>query len=70
VPSNFTLKKLHDVIQIVMGWQNSHLHQFLVGDAIYSENEPEFEDEPEVKPTTAKLSKIFGDELRPVNCTF
>ena len=53
-----------------MGWQNSHLHQFLVGDAIYSENEPEFEDEPEVKPTTAKLSKIFGDELRPVNCTF
>ncbi len=61
VPSNFTLKKLHDIIQIVMGWQKSHLHQFLVGEAIYSENEPEFEDEPEVRPTTAKLSKIFGE---------
>lgn len=59
-PSDFTLKKFHDLIQIVMGWQNSHLHQFIVGDDLYSDNEPEFEDEPEVKPTSTKLSKIIS----------
>ena len=32
VRSDMTLAKLHDVIQIVMGWQNCHLHQFIVGD--------------------------------------
>ncbi len=30
--SDMTLAKLPDVIQIVMGWQNCHLHQFIVGD--------------------------------------
>ena len=32
VRSDMTLARLHDVIQIVMGWQNCHLHQFIVGD--------------------------------------
>lgn len=60
VPSNFSLKKFHQVIQIVMGWQNSHLHLFLVDDVTYSEYELEFEDEPEAKPTSIKLSKVFS----------
>ena len=29
VPSDMTLDRLHDVIQIAMGWTNSHLHQFI-----------------------------------------
>ena len=29
VPGDVTLGRLHDVIQIVMGWTNSHLHQFV-----------------------------------------
>jgi len=37
VPGNFTLEKLHKVIQIVMGWGNAHLHEFRVGDVSYSE---------------------------------
>ena len=28
VPSDITLKRLHDSLQMVMGWTNSHLHQF------------------------------------------
>ena len=28
VPGKFNLEKLHFVIQIVMGWENSHLHEF------------------------------------------
>lgn len=32
VPSDMRLSDLHCVIQIVMGWDNSHLHQFIVSD--------------------------------------
>lgn len=28
VPDNFTLAKLHRAIQVVMGWENYHLHAF------------------------------------------
>ena len=31
VSADMTLDCLHDVIQIVMGWTNSHLHQFITG---------------------------------------
>jgi hypothetical protein len=31
VPSEFTLDKLHRVLQAVMGWEDSHLHEFRVG---------------------------------------
>jgi hypothetical protein len=37
VPSDFTLGQMHDVIQIAMGWHDSHLHQFFVGDAVYTD---------------------------------
>ncbi|MFH1370449.1 MAG: plasmid pRiA4b ORF-3 family protein [Planctomycetota bacterium] len=32
VPSDMHLSDLHEVIQIVMGWTNSHLHQFIASD--------------------------------------
>jgi len=32
VPSHWTLATLHYVIQFAMGWTNSHLHQFTVGE--------------------------------------
>ena len=32
VPADFTLGQLHEVIQIVMGWTDSHLHQFMLKD--------------------------------------
>ena len=31
VRGDTTLDGLHDVIQVAMGWTNSHLHQFTVG---------------------------------------
>ena len=36
VPGMFTLPKLHQVIQIAMGWSDSHLHHFLVDGIYYS----------------------------------
>lgn len=32
-----TLCELHEQIQIVMGWTNSHLHQFRIGDEFYTD---------------------------------
>jgi len=37
VPARITLDRLHDVIQIVMGWTDSHLHQFTIGTKRYTE---------------------------------
>jgi hypothetical protein len=32
-----TLDKLHEHIQTAMGWTNSHLHHFRVGDQLYGD---------------------------------
>ncbi len=44
VPGGITLDRLHDVIQIVMGWQECHLHCFEIDGQRYTES-PE---DPEV----------------------
>jgi hypothetical protein len=49
VPGHATLGQLHDILQGAMGWGNGHLHQFTVGDIIYSA--PRFE------------LDAFGDEV-------
>jgi hypothetical protein len=46
VPSDFTLGDLHHVIQYAMGWENSHLHAFMVGRNTYSERLGDDEYEP------------------------
>src|SRR6187551_2453708 len=35
VPSDVTLAKVHDILQSAMGWTDSHMHQFVVGDIYY-----------------------------------
>lgn len=35
VKSNITLHKLHGILQIVMGWEEDHLHQFIIGNVLY-----------------------------------
>jgi len=35
VPSNINLASFHVVLQIVMGWSDSHLHQFISGSTMY-----------------------------------
>lgn len=42
VPADIRLGKLHDVIQIAMGWTDSHLHAFIVGHTQYGVPDPEF----------------------------
>jgi len=44
VSDQITLAALHHVLQVVMGWEHTHLHHFIVGTAYYGEPDPEFDD--------------------------
>jgi len=67
--SNCTLDKLHEHIQTAMGWTNSHLHHFKVGDQLFSDptlTEDSYDEEYE-DSTSTKLSDILpktGDGFR------
>jgi hypothetical protein len=43
LPLSTTLATLHDLIQVVMRWQDYHLHEFVVGEKIYGV--PDHEDD-------------------------
>ena len=63
IRSTTTLGRLHNILQTVMGWTNSHLHQFIVGEARFSDpdfdpyGELDFADEQMVR-----LNEIVGAE--------
>ena len=40
VPSSLTLAQLHNVLQIAMGWENGHMHEFRVGQRRFGRPEP------------------------------
>lgn len=39
IPADFSLRRLHDVLQAVFGWLDYHLHQFEIGDRLYGATE-------------------------------
>ncbi|MEO5376119.1 MAG: plasmid pRiA4b ORF-3 family protein [Alphaproteobacteria bacterium] len=41
VPLSTTLMALHDIIQVTMKWNDSHLFEFRIGDKIYGEPHPD-----------------------------
>src|SRR5262245_32210864 len=61
VPGDISLAKLHQILQVVMGWTDSHLHQFVVGRTIIGVPDPDFG--MEVKnERTFRLSQVAGGE--------
>jgi hypothetical protein len=38
---DLTLGELHDVLQVVMGWEDSHLHQFIIRGTSYGPRDPD-----------------------------
>lgn len=62
VRSNTPLDKLHDILQIVMGWTNSHLHQFIVGETFFGAPDPYYDDLPMSDETRFRLSRITKNE--------
>jgi hypothetical protein len=62
VPDDLSLARLHDVIQIAMGWMDCHLHEFHVGDRTYGIPDPDFEDlgHRVFKENNCKLASLVG----------
>ena len=79
VPGHIHLGQLHDVIQCVMGWTDSHLHEFVVGERRYGRPDWGLDDDGDrlYQERNAKLGKVveraggrllysydFGDDWR------
>jgi hypothetical protein len=57
VPANLRLDRLHEVIQVAMPWDDSHLHQFVVGKEYFGVPDPDGPDvQKESQHTLAELA--------------
>ena len=63
VASETTLAQLHHILQGVMGWEGSHLHQFVIGGIPYGEPEMRGELEAEDARTVTLDSLVRGEQL-------
>jgi hypothetical protein len=69
VPGDLSLAGLHDVIQVAMGWTDTHLHDFRVGDVRYGDPEQLSEGwlddtRDEARARVAQVLPRAGDRLR------
>ena len=56
-----TLEQLHPIIQLAMGWTDSHLHQFTIDGVDYGQPMPEYDFNVR-NEKTAKLSQLVTGE--------
>ena len=61
VSDQITLAALHHLLQVVMGWEHSHLHQFLVGETRYGEPDPEYDDDMQSDRRVAQLLEMVDN---------
>jgi hypothetical protein len=40
VPADLTLEQLHHVVQLAMGWEDCHMHEFLIGKQRFGKPDP------------------------------
>lgn len=60
VPTSITLKVLHDVIQIVMGWFDYHLWEFTIGGQQYGlPMDEDWGTEPRIEATKVRLRDVL-----------
>jgi len=66
VPSDTTLAQLHAALQLAFGWEDSHLHDFRVGDVRYGLHGPHEDDEllDEAEPTLADVLPRKGASMQ------
>jgi len=64
VNADITLAQLHEVLQIAMGWDDSHMHEFRAGHRRFGQPEPAdpFRRSPRVESErTARISAVLGE---------
>ena len=63
VPGNTTLLRLHDILQIVMGWEDYHLHMYNIEGLIYGDPaDDEYGDLGTLDEVNYKLSQVIYAE--------
>src|SRR5262245_12597745 len=45
VPDSIALPKLHQILQAVIGWTDSHLHEFVINGTRYAMPDPDWSDD-------------------------
>jgi len=61
VPTSITLKVLHDIIQITMGWFDCHLWRFMIGELSYGPPMPGTEGDTGSRDATkVRLRDVLG----------
>lgn len=58
VPADMTLEQLHQVLQIAMGWDNYHLHEFSIGPERFGVPDPE--DRDTINEKKVRLAGVLG----------
>jgi hypothetical protein len=66
VPADIKLPKLHQCLQLAMGWTNSHLHQFRVGDTHYGVPDPEWPELQMRDERQVRLCDLLGEVQREI----
>jgi hypothetical protein len=61
VSSSVDLAELHSILQIAMGWTDSHLHQFAVGRMHYGQPDPDFDDDT-IDERGVRVDALLRDE--------
>jgi len=65
VPATITLFELHDLMQLTMGWTNSHLHSFTIGKKTFGmAGVDDFEELNMLDERTQSLEAVLGDSTR------
>lgn len=63
VPSTISLPKLHDLLQLVMGWTNSHLHSFQIGERAFGMAGADLEELQMLNEKKYTLEAALGDSI-------
>jgi hypothetical protein len=61
VPASTSLSKLHDILQVALGWTGAHLHLFDVGGQAYGVPDPEFADDMR-SDARVQLNQVLAHE--------
>ncbi|GMQ87552.1 MAG: plasmid pRiA4b ORF-3 family protein [Gammaproteobacteria bacterium] len=69
VVSTTNLADLHIALQIIMGWSNSHLHQFVKGDCCYGIPDEEFPDNT-LDEKNFRLDQLLKAEMDCLNYSY
>lgn len=59
VPQDLILPRLHAVLQAAMGWTDSHLHLFEVGDVVFGQPDPDFDSLPTIDERRITLHQLL-----------